>query len=136
MLRSIMKSVSLKIFILAYLGVMLVLYPVSRMYANEYETIPIKFEFAFFMVLIGLVCNGGLLLALSEWGLRHKMITCIGLAFASLMNALLLIMTNGNPLQSVSYEYWNTIRFSCFYGVFFVCGILCILVGRYQNESR
>lgn len=135
MLRSVMKSVPLRIFLLAYLAVMLVLYPVSRMYADEYETIPIKFEFTFFMVLVGLICNSGLLLALSRWGLLHKKTTCSGLVFTALMNALLLLLTNGNPLQFVSYEYWNTVRYLCFYGVLLVGVVLSVLVGRHQNES-
>jgi hypothetical protein len=106
------------------------------MYADEYVTLPIKFEFSFFMVIMGAISNTGIFLALSEWGLKHKKITCASLIFAAIINALLLLITNGNPLQFVSYEYWNTIRYSCFYGVFLVSGILCILVGRYQDESR
>ncbi len=136
MLRSIMKSVPLRFFLLAYLAVMLVLYPVSRMYAHEYETISIKFEFAFFMVLVGLICNSGLLLALSRWGLLHKKTTCLGLVFTALMNALLLLLTNGNPLHFVSYEYWNTVRYLCFYGILLLGVVLCVLVGRHQNEAR
>ena len=131
MLRNIIKSNLLRIFLLAYLAVMLVFYPVSRMYADEYVTLPIKFEFSFFMVILGAISNTGIVLVLSEWGLKHKKITCASLLFAALMNALLLLVTNGNPLQSVSYEYWNTIRYLCFYGVFLVSSILCILVGRY-----
>jgi hypothetical protein len=42
------------------------------MYANEYATVPIKFEFAFFMVLVAIICNTGIALALSEWGLENK----------------------------------------------------------------
>ncbi len=136
MFRNVIKSNLLKIFLFGYLAVMLVLYPVSRMYADEYVTLPIKFEFSFFMVILGAISNTGIFLALSEWGPKHKKITCASLVFAAIMNALLLLITNGNPLQFVSYEYWNTIRYSCFYGVFLVSVILCILVGRYQDESR
>jgi len=136
MLRNAIKSVPWRVFILAYLAMMLVLYPVSRMYVNEYETVPIKFEFAFFMVLVGLICNGGLLLTLSGWGLLHKKTTCVGLSFTALMNALLLLLTNGNPLHFVSYEYWNTVRYLCFYGVLLVGVMLCVLVGGHQDESR
>lgn len=136
MFSNVIKSNLLRIFLFGYLAVMLVLYPVSRMYADEYVTLPIKFEFSFFMVIMGAISNTGIFLALSEWGLKHKKITCASLIFAAIINALLLLITNGNPLQFVSYEYWNTIRYSCFYGVFLVSGILCILVGRYQDESR
>lgn len=136
MFRNAIKSNLLIFFLFAYLAVMLVLYPVSRMYADEYVTVPIKFEFAFFMVILGAISNMGIFLALSEWGLKHKNFTCASLVFTALMNALLLLITNGNPLQFVSYEYWNTIRYLCFYGVFLVSGILCILVERYQDESR
>lgn len=136
MFRNVIKSNLLRIFLFGYLAIMLVLYPVSRMYADEYVTLPIKFEFSFFMVIFGAISNTGIFLALSEWGLKHKKITCASLVFAAIMNALLLLITNGNPLQFVSYEYWNTIRYSCFYGVFLVSCILCILVGRYQDESR
>lgn len=136
MFRNVIKSNFLRIFLFGYLALMLVLYPVSRMYADEYVTLPIKFEFSFFMVILGAIGNTGIFLALSEWGLKHKKITCASLLFAAIMNALLLLITNGNPLQFVSYEYWNAIRYSCFYGVFIVSGILCILVGRYQGESR
>lgn len=136
MFRNVIKSNLLRIFLFGYLAVMLVLYPVSRMYADEYVTLPIKFEFSFFMVIFGAISNTGIFLALSEWGLKHKKITCASLVFAAIINALLLLITNGNPLQFVSYEYWNTIRYSYFYGVFLVSGILCILVGRYKDESR
>jgi RsiW-degrading membrane proteinase PrsW (M82 family) len=107
MLRRAIKSIQVYI----YLAFMLVLYPVSRMYRHEYETIPIKFEFAFFMVLVALICNIGLLLTLSRWGLQHKKITCSCLVFTSLMNALLLLLTVGNPFDFVSDEYWYTVRF-------------------------
>ena len=136
MFSNVIKSNLLRIFLFGYLAVMLVLYPVSRMYADEYVTLPIKFEFSFFMVILGAISNTGIFLALSEWGLKHKKITCASLLFAAIMNALLLLITNGNPLQFVSYESWNKIRYSCFYGVFLVSGILCILVGRYKDESR
>lgn len=136
MLRSAIKSIQVRIFLLTYLVVILVLYPVSRMYVHEYETIPIKFEFAFFMVLVGLVCNSGLLLTLSRWGLLHRKTTCSGLVFTTLMNALLLLLTNGNPLHFVSYESWNTVRYLCFYGILLVGVVLCVLVGRHQDESR
>ncbi len=136
MFRKAIKSNLLNFFLIPYLAVILVLYPVSRMYADEYETVPIKFEFSFFMVILGAISNTGIFLALSEWGLKHKKITCSALVFAAIMNALLLLITNGNPLQFVSYESWNKIRYSCFYGVFLVSGILCILVGRYKDESR
>jgi hypothetical protein len=136
MLRSAIKSIQVRTFLLTYLAIMLVLYPVSRMYANEYETIPIKFEFAVFMVLVGLICNSGLVLALSRWGLLHKKITYPALVFTALMNALLLLLTNGNPLHFVSYEYWNAVRYLCFYGVLLVGVVLCVLVGGHQDESR
>lgn len=136
MFRKAIKSNLLILFLFAYLAVILVLYPVSRMYADEYVTLPIKFEFSFLMVILGAISNTGIFLALSEWGLKHKKITCASLVFAAIMNALLLLITNGNPLQFVSYESWNKIRYSCFYGVFLVSGFLCILVGRYNDESR
>jgi hypothetical protein len=135
MLRSAIKSTPIRALLLTYFVVMLVFYPVSRMYANEYETVPIKFEFAFFMVFVGLISNTGIILALFDWGLRHKKITFGALVASALLNAFLLLITNGNPLQFASYEYWNTIRNLCFYGVFLVSGIICIFVGRYQNES-
>ena len=72
MTNNIIKSNFLRIFLLTYFALMLVLYPVSRMYANEYATVPIKFEFAFFMVLVAIICNTGIALALSEWGLENK----------------------------------------------------------------
>lgn len=136
MFRNVIKSNLLRIFLFGYLAVILVLYPVSRMYADEYVTLPIKFEFSFFMVIMGAISNTGIFLALSEWGLKHKKITCASLVFAAIINALLLLLTNGNPLQFVSYGYWNIIRYSCFYGVFLVSGILCFIVGRYKDESR
>ena len=136
MLRRAIKSMHVRTFLFIYLAFMLVFYPVSRMYRHEYETIPIKFEFAFFMVLLALICNIGLLLTLSRWGLQHKKITCSCLVFTSLMNALLLLLTVGNPLDFVSDEYWYTLRFLCFYGVLLVGVILCVLVGGHQDESR
>lgn len=124
------------LFILSYIGLMLVFYPVSRMYANEYETVPIKFEHAFLMVIIGAICNTGLFLSLSKWGQEHKNITTLGIVIATLMNAFLLLLTNGNPLYYVSHENWNTVRYVCFYGVLLVGVVLCILIRGYQNESR
>ena len=135
MLGSAVKSTPIRAFLLTYWVVMLVFYPVSRMYADEYETVPIKLEFAFFMIIIGSLSNSGILLALSEWGLKRKKMTYAFLVFAAFMNALLLFITNGNPLQLVSYEVWNTIRNVCFYGVFLVSGVLCVLVRRYKDES-
>lgn len=135
MLRIAIKGTPIRVLLLAYFVVTLVFYPISRMYANEYETVPIKFEFAFFMVFVGLVSNAGVLLALFDWGLRHKRITSAALVLSSLLNAFLLLATNGNPLQFISYEDWITIRNLCFYGVFLVSGVLCVLVGRYQDES-
>lgn len=132
---SAIKSTPIRAFLLMYWVVMLVFYPVSRMYADEYETVPIKLEFAFIMIIFGSLSNSGILLALSEWGLKRKKITYAFLLFAAFMNAFLLFITNGNPLQLVSYEGWNTIRHLCFYGVFLVSGVLSILVGRYQDES-
>jgi len=41
MINKIIKCTPLKIFLLTYLTAIPVLYPVSRMYANEYETVPI-----------------------------------------------------------------------------------------------
>ena len=135
MLRSVIKSTQLRIFLLAYLVVMLVLYPVSRMYANEYVTVPIKFEFAFFMVVVGVISNTGILLALSEWGLRHKKTTCATLIFSALINAFLLLITNGNPFHLIANEYWNTIRYLCFYAILAVGALLCAFVGGYRRES-
>jgi hypothetical protein len=135
MFRSAIKGTPIRVLLLAYFVVTLVFYPISRMYSNEYETVPIKFEFAFFMVFVGLVGNAGILLALFDWGLRHKKITSAALVLSALLNAFLLLATNGNPLQFISYEDWITVRNLCFYGVFLVSIMLCVLVVRYQNES-
>lgn len=135
MLRSAIKSTPIRALLLAYIVVMLVFYPVSRMYANEYETVPIKFELAFFMVFVGLVSNAGILLVLFDWGLRHKKITSCALVVSALMNAFLLLVTNGNPLSYFANEDWNTIRYLSFYAVFVVAVILCVLVGGFRRES-
>jgi uncharacterized phage infection (PIP) family protein YhgE len=105
------------------------------MYFNEYVTIPIKFEFTFLMVALGIFFNIGIFLALSEWGLNHKKITCVFLIFTSFVNAFLLLITNGNPFYSIPNEYWNTIRYLCIYGVIVLGGVLCILVGGYRSEN-
>lgn len=135
MLRSIMKSVPLRVFLRAYFAVVLVLYPVSRMYANEYETVPIKFEFAFLMVIVGVFCNTGILLALSEWGLKHKKTTCGALLFTTIINAILLLMTNGNPLHFIANQDWNTVRYLCFYTILALGAVFCAFVGGYRSES-
>ena len=134
MLNNVVKSLPLRIFLLTYLAMMLVMFPVSRMYANEYISIPIKFEFAFLMVITALISNAGILLTLSEWGLKHKKTTYVGLVFTALINALLFVMTNGNPFQLISSEYWNTIRYLCFYAVFVISAILCFFVRGCQYD--
>lgn len=136
MSKSIIRSSSFKVILFLYLGVVVVFYPISRMYVDEYAVRPIKFEFAFFMVLISLVSNGGPILVLFERGLKYKKILCISIVFASFMNALLLFITNGNPLSFVSNENWNSVRYICFYIVITVGILLSIFVGRFQNEAR
>lgn len=136
MLNRAIKSKWFFLFISLYIGLMLVFYPVSRMYANEYETVPIHFEFACLMVIIGAICNMGLFFSLSKWGLKHKKTTCAAIIFSALTNALLLLLTNGNPLYFVSYEYWNSLRYICFYSVLVVGVVLCIVVGGFQDDSR
>ncbi len=135
MINKIIKSTPLKIFLLTYLTVILVLYPVSRMYANEYETVPIKFEFAFFMLAVGFMSNTGNFLVLTDWGLKHTKTTCASLIFSALMNAFLLLITNGNPFQFIANEYWNTVRYSCFYAFLVLGVLLCAFVGGYRHES-
>ncbi len=97
------------------------------MYVDEYVTVPIQLEFAFFMVLVAFVSNSGIFFILSERGIKHKKMTCFFLVITTLMNAFLLLTTNGNPLHSISYECWNTVRYLCSYGVLFMGVVLCLI---------
>ena len=135
MLNRAIKNKWMQLFIFLYIGLMLVFYPISRMYKNEYATVPIQFEFACLMVIIGAICNSGLFLSLSKWGIEHKKITCLGLLFTALMNDILLLATFGNPFSLIENDYWNTVRYLGLVIILIISLIISVLVGVYQDEN-
>lgn len=136
MAKNLIKSIYFKVMLLFYVVMMTIFYPVSRMYADEYVTRTIKFEFAFFMAIIAIISNHGILIIVFEKALKFKKVLCLSITVSVLMNTLLLFITNGNPLSSISNENWMKVRYLSFYTILVLGIFLCLLVGKYQNEDR
>jgi hypothetical protein len=129
-------TIIIKMMLFLYIGFVVVFYPISRMYVNEYATRPIKLEFAFFMVIVAIVSNMGIVLMALDKALRFKKALYLSIFFATFMNVFILLLTNGNPLSCVANEHWNTVRYLGCYTFLIVGVLLCILVGKSGNETR
>lgn len=136
MSNNVIKNIHFKLTLFLYVGLEIIFYPVSRMYAEEYVTRPIQLEFALFMAFVAFLSNIGIFLIVFEKAMKLKKLLCLSIIISVFMNVFLLLITNGNPLSLVTNEYWDSFRYVSAYIILGLGIVLSILVGKYQNETR
>jgi hypothetical protein len=125
----------LNLFLLIYLILIVIFYPVSRMYVNEYETVPIKFELTFFMLALGIISNTSVILKITNLSYKYKKTSYVTIIFTVFMNSFFLLSTNGNPLRSITNENWNTVRFLFLYITITFGLVLYIIIWKHRDEN-
>jgi hypothetical protein len=123
------------LFLLIYLILIVIFYPVSRMYVNEYETVPIKFELTIFLLALGGISNASVILKLTNLSYKYKKTSYVLIIFTVFMNSLFLLSTNGNPLRSITHENWNTVRFLFLYITITIGLVLYIIIWKHRDEN-
>ena len=128
------KSKYIQIAIKVYLVLIIGFYPLALIYKDEYSVPPIKLEGVLFSVLLGMICNPGLFLTLTSFGLRWKKITLCFLIISAASSWFIFYLPSVNPMASISDEGWVYVRsvlsFSCLSFVLFIMG----LIGLHKNE--
>lgn len=117
-----------------YLVIMIGFYPLALMYKDEYNVVPIKIEGVLYSVFLGLIVNSGLLLVLTDLGLRWKKITFCILVMSAASSWFIFYLPTVNPMASISDAGWVYVRsilsFACLGFVLFIMS----LFGLHKNE--
>jgi hypothetical protein len=102
-------------------------------YKDGFKVPLTKLEGLLYSIFLGVICNLGLLLSLTDCGLRWKKLTLIILLLAAASSWFIFYLPSVNPMTSVSDEHWLYVRtilsFSCLGFVLFVM----TLVGMYKK---
>lgn len=110
-------------------------YPLAFMYKDEYQIIPLKIEGVLSSLFTGVILNSGLLMALTNFGLRWKKMTIIMLILSAISSWFIFYLPSANPTSTLSNEGWYHLRQWLSFSALGFILIIMVLVGRHKNEN-
>lgn len=129
------KNSCILFFIKSYFCLIVGFYPLALMYRHEYQTIPIKLEGVLCTVFFGMLLNIGLLLAVTDFGLRWKKSTIGTLLISAISSFLIFYIVDGNPMALVESEEWPKLRIIFSVISLGIYSIVIFLVGTHKNDK-
>lgn len=121
----------IKVFLTLIVG----FYPLAFIYKDEYQIVPVTLEGVLVSLLLGVICNLGLFLPLTNFGSRWKKLTLVTLLLSAVSSCLIFYLPSANPISSLTDEGWFYIRHWFGFSAFGVVLFIMVLVGLHKNEG-